>query len=213
MTATETGFKVGLVLGVAAAHQMIGRIETTFNSAETYCPWNWSCHHLSKDLPEPKITQIIKIEPTTTAARRSGPAEIENAYLARFLQPASRVGELLKIDDQLAGSMWAACVAVNSALTPREFVSIANAKLASWGRIDDKRPGLTIKSSLTGLLKASMPNAVCGAWYMAAHEAAPAELESDCYKARHILASDGEYSPWWRAWARAVLIEAGESET
>lgn len=211
---SETGFTLGLAFGVAAAHGMIGQIETGFTfpetgfrPRETYCTWNWTCPHLSSDLPTPKILQISEIEePTTTG----GPAELENAYLARFLAPVSRVAEFLKIDERLAGDMWAASVAVNPALTPREFVSIANMKLAEWRRIDDRRPGLKIKGTITGLLKASMPNAVCGALYMLAHEQAPAELARDCRNARDVLIAEPAAAPRDRGWARAMLAEAGE---
>ena len=225
---SETGFTIGLALGVAAAHGMIGQIETGFTFSETgfrpretYCTWNWTCPHLVNDLPAPKIVDCADIIPTTTAARLTGAErfaiESENAYLARFLQPATRIGELLKIDgmvidDALAGVMWAECSAVNPDLTPREFVSIANAKLAEWRpRPLDKRPGLRIKSTITGTLRASMPNAVVGALYMLAREQAPSELARDCRDAREILAGDA--SPRDRAWARAMLAEAGELET
>ena len=228
---SETGFKIGLALGVAAAHGMIGKIETGFTFAETGfqdCETGFRGRGTfligSSELRTPKIVDCIDKEPTTTAAgRMSGmtantvhadkPAETENAYLARFLAPVSRVGEMLQIDDALAGEMWAACLAVDAELTPREFVWLAKAKLKSWERLDDKHPGLKIKSSVNGALKGSMPNAVRGAWLTAARTAAPAELERDCDQARHILAADaGEYTPWWRAWARAMLAEAGEGE-
>jgi len=200
--------------------------EKDFRPRETYCPWNWPCPHLSSELPDGRPSDLVNIEePTTTGAgrpasceqRTAEAADLENAYLARFLQPATRIGELLKIDgmvidDALAGVMWADCSAVNPDLTPREFVSIANAKLAEWRpRPLDKRPGLRIKSTITGTLKASMPNAVCGALYMVAREQAPAELARDCRDAREILVGDA--SPRDRAWARAMLIEAGELET
>ncbi len=187
-------------------------MEPKFRPRETYCPWNWTCPYLASNLPAPKTLDLVDIKPTTTGARASG---LENAYLARFLQPVTRIGELLKIDDALAGEMWTAASAKNPALTPRKFVSIAERKLDEWRpRPLDKYPGLKIKSSINGTLRASMPSAVCGALYMAAHEAAPAELERDCYKARAILDADvSETSPWSRAWAAAMLAEADGYDT
>jgi hypothetical protein len=186
--------------------------EANFRAPETYCPWNWTCPHLVNDLPAPKTLEIVNIqEPTTTAARPSVPAESENAYLARFLAPASRVGEFLQIDDAAAGAMWTASVAVQPALTPREFCICVRAKLAEWARVDDSRPGRRVRS-LTGLLIRSMPNAVVGALYLQARAAAPAELARDCRQAREILAEPSS-SPRDRAWAAAILAEADGHDT
>jgi hypothetical protein len=216
---SETGFTIGLALGVAAAHGMIGRIETGFTFSETgfrpretYCTWNWTCPHLINGLQAPKILDIVNIEePTTTGARSPLPAETENAYLARFLQPATRIGETLQIDDDAAGRMWRESIARNVELTPREFVIIVRAKLAEWRRVDDSAPGMRVRS-LTGLLVRSMPSAVVGALWLTAREQAPAELERDCHAARDILA-DETAAPRDRAWARAMLAELAESKT
>lgn len=176
---------------------------------ESYCPWNWTCPHLSSDLTPRKTLDFINIEePTTTRAVRSS-GETENAYLARFSQPATRVGEFLQIDDAAAGRMWAECSAVNPALTPRTLGIVARMKLDEWRRVDDSRPGRRVRS-LTGLLIRSMPNAVAGALYLQACELAPAELERDCATARAILAEPAA-APRDRAWARAVLIERDET--
>jgi hypothetical protein len=198
---------------------MIGRIETGFTFSETgfrpretYCTWNWTCPHLINGLQAPKILDIVNIEePTTTGARSPLPAETENAYLARFLQPATRIGETLQIDDDAAGRMWRESIARNVELTPREFVIIVRAKLAEWRRVDDSAPGMRVRS-LTGLLVRSMPSAVVGALWLTAREQAPAELERDCHAARDILA-DETAAPRDRAWARAMLAELAESKT
>jgi hypothetical protein len=215
-TVSETGFTVGLALGVAAAHGMIGRIETGFNFAEagfrpreTYCTWNWTCPHLVNDLQAPKILNSVDIEQsTTTGAAAPLPAESENAYLARYLEPSTRIGEMLEIDDAAAGRMWRESLAVCPTLTPREFVLIVRMKLREWQRVDDDRPGRRVRS-LTGLLVRSMPNAVQGALYLSARDQAPAELVEDCRRARAILAGDN--APRDRAWARAMLAEAGKT--
>jgi len=204
--------------------------EANFKKAETYCPWNWACPHLSTTSPLVSIEAKKHIEPTTTGAlariaqheRRTAitvsqspesarcltPSPDENPYLARFLQPATRIGEALQIDDDAAGRMWRESIARNAELTPREFVAIARMKMHEWRRVDDASPGMRVRT-LTGLLIGSMPSAVVGALYLAAHEQAPAELARDVRDARDVLA-DPAASPRDRAWARAILAEAGE---
>ena len=185
--------------------------EADYRKPETYCAWNWVCPYLSTDSPLVSIETRNIEEPTTTGARSPLPAETENAYLARFLQPATRIGEALQIDDDAAGRMWRESIARNPELTPREFVIIVRAKLAEWRRVDDTAPGMRVRS-LTGLLVRSMPSAVVGALWLAAREQAPADLERDCYAAREILAY-ADATPRDRAWARAMLAELAESET
>ena len=180
--------------------------ETDCRKPETYCTWNWVCPYLSSDSPLVSIETKKHTEPTTTGARSPLPAETENAYLARFLDPATHIGEALQIDDDAAGRMWRESIARNAELTPREFVIIVRAKLAEWRRVDDSAPGMRVRS-LTGLLVRSMPSAVVGALWLAAREQAPADLARDCAAARDILA-DGAASPRDRAWARAMLAEA-----
>jgi hypothetical protein len=185
--------------------------EADCKKAETYCPWNWTCPHLSTASPLVSIETRNIEEPTTTGASRpagSLRADAENAYLARFLQPATRVGQFLQFDDAAAGRVWAECSAVNPALTPRTLGIVARMKLAEWRRVDDSRPGRRVRS-LTGLLIRSLPNAVVGALYLQACELAPAELDADCREARRILAEPAA-APRDRAWARAVLIERGD---
>jgi hypothetical protein len=194
--------------------------EADFKKPETYCPWKWACPYLSTASPLVSIETRNIEEPTTTGARLTGAErfaiESENAYLARFLQPATRVGEFLQIDDAAAGRMWAECAAVNPELTAREFCIVVRAKLAEWApaaagtqnlREPAGRPGLRVRSR-TGLLMRSMPNAVVGALWLAARTAAPAELDADCRDARAILAEPA--APRDRAWARAILIERGD---
>jgi len=184
--------------------------EANCKKPETYCPWNWACPHLSTASPLVSIeTRNIK-EPTTTGARSPLPAETENAYLARFLDPATRIGEALQIDDDAAGRMWRASIARNPELTPREFVLIVRMKLQEWRRVDDTSPGIRVRS-LTGLLMRSMPSAVVGALHSLAREQAPADLERDCEAARAYL-TYAVATPRDRAWARAILAEA-ESKT
>jgi hypothetical protein len=183
--------------------------EANFKKPETYCPWNWACPHLSTTSPLVSIETLKHKEPTTTGASRPAGSDTENAYLARFLQPATRVGEFLQIDDAAAGRMWAECAALNPELTPREFCIIVRAKLDEWRRVDDSRPGRRVRS-ITGLLIRSMPNAVVGALWLAAREQARAELDDDCREARRILAEPAA-APRDRAWARAILIERGET--
>jgi hypothetical protein len=193
--------------------------EANFKKAETYCPWNWTCPHLSTASPLVSIETKKHIEPTTTGAV-IGPAETqerarcltpspdENPYLARFLQPATRIGEALQIDDDAAGRMWRESIARNAELTPREFIAIARMKMHEWRRVDDASPGMRVRN-VTGLLMRSMPSAVVGALYLAAREQAPAELARDVREARDVFADDAA-SPRDRAWARAILAEAGE---
>jgi hypothetical protein len=179
--------------------------ETNCKKPETYCPWNWVCPHLSVASPLVSIETKKQTEPTTTGV---APAPDEIAYLARFLQPATRIGELLQIDDAAAGRMWRDSIARNPELTPREFVLIVRMKLQEWRRVDDARPGMRVRS-VTSMLIGSMPNAVVGAFHLLAREQAPAELARDCEQARGILANDAA-APRDRAWARAVLAERKE---
>lgn len=202
---------------------VVGRLQlsavndaTNFQKPATYCPWNWVCPHLSTASPLVSIETKKHIEPTTTGAiapsetqeraRCLTPSPDEIPYLARFSQPASRIGEALQIDDDAAGRMWAECVARNARLTPREFVAIARMKMREWARVDDASPGMRVRN-VTGLLIGSMPSAVVGALYLAAHEQAPAELARDVREARDVLADDAA-APRDRAWARAILAEA-----
>jgi hypothetical protein len=208
---SETGFKIGLALGVAAAHGMVGRIETGFNWSdagfrprETYCTWNWTCPHLSSELAAPKMLDLVDINPTTTAAH--APAG-ENPYLARFLEPSTRIADAIdKCDDPAAARMWRECLAVNPALTPREFLLIADMKLDEGRRQSDDRPGIKIRSVVAYLI-GSMASAVQGPLYFAAHEKAPHDLARDVYRAHAILARD-DAAPEDRAWALGILSES-----
>jgi len=178
--------------------------ETNCKKPETYCPWNWTCPHLSTTSELVSI-KALKHKYSTTTTGTHGPAG-QNPYLARFLQPSTRIGDELKIDDAAAARMWRESVAVNPALTPREFVLIVRMKMQEWTRSSDARPGRKIRS-VVGMLIRSMPNAVQGALYLAAHEQAPHELQRDCNEARAILAG-GEASPRERAWALGILSES-----
>ena len=153
----------------------------------TYCTWGWTC----------PILQGPPIPPT------------EKAYLARFLQPAIRIGELLGLEDSQAQRSWKNSLARQPDLTPRVFVMIARAKIRDWERQNDSRPGLRIRN-VPELLVKSMPEAVASPRYLQACEQAPAELEHDCERARAILA-DRDSPAYERAWARAVLAESGVS--
>jgi hypothetical protein len=187
--------------------------EPDCQKAETYCPWNWRCSHLSTgsgavSIETEKHTITTTTEPTGDRAEREA-AALETAYLARFLQPASRIGEALGVDDEAAGRMWREASAVNCALTPRDFLSIGRMKENEWSRQSDNRPGLKVKSRV-GLLVTSMPAAVQGALYMQAREQAADELASDLCEAREILA---KRPPRDRAWAMAILAEADGYDT
>ena len=176
--------------------------EADCKKPETYCPWNWTCPHLSTTSELVSMKAVKHNYSTTTAAH--APAG-ENPYLARFLAPHTRIGDALEIDDAAAARMWRESVAVNPAITPREFVLVAGMKLQEWARTSDGRPGMRIRN-VRGLLIRSMPNAVCGVLYLAAHEQAPAELARDRARALYILA--GEASPRERAWALGILSES-----
>jgi hypothetical protein len=178
------------------------KTETNCKKPETYCPWDWTCPHLSTTSELVSIKALKHNYSTTTAAR----APAENPYLARFLEPHTRIAGELGIDDPAARRMWTESVAVNPALTPREFLLIVGMKLAEWRRVDDARPGRKIRS-VVGSLIGSMPNAVQGALYLAAHEQAPLDLERDVYQARAILAGD-DPAPRDRAWALGILSES-----
>ena len=102
--------------------------------------------------------------------------------------------------------MWRESVAVNPAITPREFILVVHAKLQEWGRQCDDRPGRKIRS-VVGMLIRSMPNAVQGALYLAAHEQAPQDLARDIREAQAILAAD-DPAPRDRAWALGILSES-----
>jgi hypothetical protein len=179
------------------------KTDADFKKPETYCPWNWTCPHLSTTSELVSIKAVKHNYTTTTAAR--APAG-ENPYLARFTDPAALIGDALHIDDAAARRMWRESVAVNPAITPREFVLVAGMKLAEWRRVDDSRPGLKIRN-VRGLLIRSMPNAVQGALYLAAHEQAPLDLARDVYQAREILAGD-DPAQRDRAWALGILSES-----
>src|SRR4029450_3107003 len=139
----ESGYVVitrrqfAILSAAAPLHLASVKTEADFKKPETYCPWNWTCPHLSTPSELVSIKALKHNYSTPTGTH--GPAS-ENPYLARFLQPATRIGDELKIDDAAAASMWNKCVAVNPALTPREFLLIVRMKLQEGGRIDEARP-------------------------------------------------------------------------
>lgn len=197
--------------------------EANFKKAETYCPWNWTCPHLSTASPLVSIETKKHIEPTTTGAiaasetqdraRCLTPSPDENPYLARFLQPESgdeqRIGDALTrsgvpCDLMAARRMWAECRAVNPALTVREFLVLVALKLKEWSRHSDDLPGRRTTTVIGSLIK-SMPNAVCGAVYRAARERAAAELARDVRDAEAILQGDSTAGD--REWALGILAE------